>query len=291
MEIKNSTALSLKKSDENRALVVIATLNTKDKDGDVLLPGAFGDQTVPVVGAHDWHMPPIGKAHVYEEGNEALADIQFNGTDEGKNWYQALRFDWETPPPKAEYSWGFMVPPGNTHRGDFNGEQVRFLHADGSGHPLVIAEVSPVLRAASTNTRTLAIKAEEKPQATPEPVQGRKRPSFDTLIPQVKELINHLTLVHDMRVKDGKRLGAETIKSIDELSTAWQDLRRLARLPDLSQGYEAQDQAILRRHAEHQAAQKRQRAEDEAELRARDEAITQRQQARLNTLATPMAGR
>jgi hypothetical protein len=168
---------AVKKLGEGKATVVIATLRTKDRDGDVLLPGAFGDQIVPVVGAHDWKMPPIGKARVFEQGNEAIADISFNlDTTEGKNWYNAIRFDWENPPPKAQYSWGFQVPPTHTHRGKHENEDVRFLHASESGEPLPIAEVSPVLLAAGRNTRSLSVKAfEDLPE--PETTTGE----FDDL--------------------------------------------------------------------------------------------------------------
>lgn len=170
METKTSN-IAVKRAGEGKATVVIATLGVKDKDGDVLLAGAFGDQVVPVVGAHEWKMPPIGKARIREVGQEAVADIEFNDTTEGQNWYQALKFDWEHPPAKQQYSWGFQVPQTHTHRGKHHNEDVRFLHGSDKGEPLPIFEVSPVLVGAGHNTRSLSIKAFDDLPA-PEEAEG-----------------------------------------------------------------------------------------------------------------------
>ncbi len=169
MEYKAS-APQIKAAGEGKATVVIATLLTKDRDGDVLLHGAFGDQVVPVVGAHDWKSPAIGKAHIREHGHEAVADIEFYlTTDAGKNWYHAIKEDFDRPPATQEYSWGFSVGPDNFKRGVHNGETVRFLKASDDGKPIKIHEVSPVLVAAGTNTRSVSVKETQgMEQETPE---------------------------------------------------------------------------------------------------------------------------
>lgn len=157
MERKNFLP-EIKRTDEGSALVVIATLGVKDKDGDVLLPGAFGDQVVPVVGAHDWHSYTIGKASIREAGNEAVADVKFNDTDLGLNWYKSIKFDWNNPPPKQQYSWGFSLKAENVRFAEHEGTGVRFLSASADGAPITIHEISPVLVGAGMNTRSVDVK-------------------------------------------------------------------------------------------------------------------------------------
>jgi hypothetical protein len=157
----------IKRADEGSALVVISTLNTIDKDLDVTKAGFFGEQHVQVVGAHDWRSIPIGKSRIYELGNEALAEIKFNDTSAGQDWYRAIKFDKENGIPKQEYSYGFLIRPGGSQQGVVDGKSVRFLGplSDGSPGGDVI-EVSPVLRGAGEGTRTLDIKADKLHQAT-----------------------------------------------------------------------------------------------------------------------------
>lgn len=150
----------VKAADEGRALVVIATLNAIDQDGDVTLPGYFGEQVAPSVGAHDWASVPIGKARVFEQGNEALAEIRFNlDTAGGKDWFAAVKFDLANPPARQEYSYGFDILAGGTRHGEFEGREVRFLSPTPEGAPgCRVLEVSPVLLGAGVGTRTLEAK-------------------------------------------------------------------------------------------------------------------------------------
>ena len=158
METKTGQ-VSVKQAGEGKATVVIATMGVKDRDGDVILPGAFGEQIVPVVGAHEWRSVPIGKARVFESGSEAIAEITFNTeTTLGKDWYEAIKFDWANPPARQQYSWGFSVSPQHMKHGPHNGEHVRFLKATDEGEPLPIHEVSPVLVGAGANTRSVSVK-------------------------------------------------------------------------------------------------------------------------------------
>jgi hypothetical protein len=157
---RKSCAAQIKRVSAGQATVVIATLGVRDKDGDVIMPGFFGEQVVQVAPAHDWHAVPIGKARVYEESSEALADITFNlKTAGGKDWHEAILFDFEHPPAKQEYSFGFRILEGGSEHGSHAGEQVRFLRPLRDGRPgLDMVEVSPVMRGAGQHTRTLAVK-------------------------------------------------------------------------------------------------------------------------------------
>ncbi len=130
---------------------VFATLNVVDKDGDVTLPGAFGKQTAVVVPTHDWSSVPLGKGTTREAGDEAIVDFKLNlDSPTAKEWHSALKFDLDEGPRKQEWSYGFDILEES--RGEFKGEQVRFLKS------LRIHEVSPVLVGAGVNTRTLSMK-------------------------------------------------------------------------------------------------------------------------------------
>ena len=130
---------------------VFATLNVVDMDGDVTLPGAFGKQTVVIVPTHNWSSVPLGKGTTREAGDEAIVDFKLNlDSPTAKEWHSALRFDLEQGQPLQEWSYGFDIREKS--RGEFEGEQVRFLKS------LRVHEASPVLVGAGVNTRTLALK-------------------------------------------------------------------------------------------------------------------------------------
>lgn len=140
-------------SEKGEGIAVIATLGAVDKDNDVTLEGAFGDQIVPVVPAHNWHEAPLGKASVWEQGSEVVAEFKLNlKTSLGREWYEALRFDLEHPPAKQQWSYAFSIPEGGAKDGVFENQPVRFLKK------LKIHEISPVLLGAGVDTRTVAMK-------------------------------------------------------------------------------------------------------------------------------------
>lgn len=140
-------------SEKGEGVAVIATLGAVDKDNDVTLEGAFGDQIVPVVPAHNWHEAPLGKASVREQGSEVVAEFKLNlKTSLGREWYEALRFDLEHPPAKQQWSYAFSIPEGGAKDGVLENHPVRFLKK------LKIHEISPVLLGAGVDTRTVAMK-------------------------------------------------------------------------------------------------------------------------------------
>ena len=138
---------------------IIATLNVLDKDHDVTFPGAFGEQTVLVLPAHNWSSdkPPLGKAVIREVGDLVFADFKLNmKTQGGKEWAEHLKFDLEHGDPVQEWSYGFRINEagqGTWPQGDPNGEQARFLKA------LKVDEVSPVVVGAGEGTGTVSAKS------------------------------------------------------------------------------------------------------------------------------------
>lgn len=149
--------------DEGHGLARIATLSAIDHDGDTYAGGAFahsGDQWAQILPAHNWSSAPLGKARVFERGDEALAELHFNlGTQAGKEWHAALKFDLEgcdgtgSRHPVQEWSYGFHVLDAAHEERD--GDRVRVLKR------LKVFEVSPVVQGAGVGTGTLAMKAAE----------------------------------------------------------------------------------------------------------------------------------
>lgn len=140
---------------------VIATLNVKDHDGDVTLPGFFGsDHPTVIVGSHDWSQIMLGKGRIREDGEQAVFSGKFNLDDpEAKALHSKLMYDLANPPAAIEWSYGFEVLPGGRKAGQHAGEQVSFLGPLDDGSPgAKVWEVSPVMAGAGIGTGTLAAK-------------------------------------------------------------------------------------------------------------------------------------
>lgn len=147
METKS---LQIKSIGDGTASVVFATLNVIDKDGDLTINGAFGNQTAAISPAHKWEHPSLGIAKVREQGNEAIADLQFNmDMPAARDWHAAIKFAFENGAPQ-EFSYGFNILASRPDT--INGRSVRVLER------LKVLEVSPVMQGAGVNTRTLAVK-------------------------------------------------------------------------------------------------------------------------------------
>lgn len=142
--------------DEGHGLARIATLSAIDKDGDTYASGAFGGaggQWGHILAAHNWSHIPLGKARVYEEGDQALAELHLNlDIPAGRDWHAALKFDLghASDHPVVEWSYGFQVLDSAMETRA--GERVRVLKR------LQVFEVSPVVRGAGNGTGTLAMK-------------------------------------------------------------------------------------------------------------------------------------
>jgi HK97 family phage prohead protease len=147
----------LKQIDEAKGQVtaVIATLNVKDHDGDVILPGAFDTQEAQIVPVHDWDSVPLGRASISETNNEVVAKMRFNlDIEDARKWHSAIKFDYEAGNPLQEYSFGYEIK--QAEKGDFKGERVQFLKK------LKVIEVSPVMLGAGIGTGTVDVKKNKK---------------------------------------------------------------------------------------------------------------------------------
>jgi HK97 family phage prohead protease len=124
----------------------LAKIGTLDLDGDILVPGLLraSPSHVSCLGAHNHAAVPIGKAAITEVGEYLMADITFNDSSPGEDWWRALQHDFETPPRVQEFSFGFRVIEQEDSR--LEGQRVRFLKA------IRLHEVSPVVLGASIDS-------------------------------------------------------------------------------------------------------------------------------------------
>lgn len=131
---------------------IIATLNVKDHDGDVTLPGAFGrKEGIPLLVGHQMHGLPVGKGRVYEEGHQAVFEGQFNlGSQHGKDAYETVKFMGMD----GDWSYGYTVKAHQRGHISENGKSVpvRFLKS------LDVLEASIVGIGAGVGTGTASVK-------------------------------------------------------------------------------------------------------------------------------------
>lgn len=151
MDHKNLKEFKVK--DNGTVEAVFATLNVRDHDGDVTVPGAF-EQTRPVTISPYNHASivggalPAGKAMITADDVEAkLSGSFFMQTTQGKDTFEVVR----EMGPDQQWSYGYDVL--DAVAGEKDGQAVQFLRK------LDVYEVSPVIRGAGINTRTTAVKS------------------------------------------------------------------------------------------------------------------------------------
>lgn len=130
---------------------VFATLNVKDHDGDVTVPGAFSNQTVIVEPwNHSYTEPPVGRGEIFERENEAvIAGKFFLDTHGGAEHYSVVKALQDI----QEWSYSFYIVEAEF--GKLNGEDVRFLKK------MDVLGVGPVTRGAGLDTRVTVIKGKK----------------------------------------------------------------------------------------------------------------------------------
>lgn len=202
------------KAEKGEATIVFATLGVVDKDGDVIEKGAFGnEQEAAIVPAHDWTSVPLGKARIFEQGDEAIAELKFNmGIQAGRDWFKAIQFDLENGTPVQEFSFGFTVKEAG--EGVVDDQHVRMIK------DVEVHEVSPVLRGAGQNTRTLATKSGIKfdgDSLTQDSKAGIKlKDQVDSTLASITELVRRVKSLADLRAKDGRGLSVDLKDSLKD---------------------------------------------------------------------------
>lgn len=202
IELK-ARASEVKQTGEGRVQAVFATMNVIDKDGDVTIPGAFGEQEVVIVPAHNWGSVPLGKGTIREIGEEAIADLRFNlESQTAAEWFSALKFDLENGTKLQEWSYGFTVK--ESEWGDHEGERVRFLKR------MDVHEVSPVLVGAGENTRTLAVKSANDRRPLGEQIKG--------VLEDVRDVSTRIAEIRDLRARKGKDISEERLAEAEAVT-------------------------------------------------------------------------
>ncbi len=174
LEMKSFGPFEIKSEDRGEVMAVVATLGVVDKDGDVILPGAFppGGSKVKLSGyGHDVvteGKAPVGKGVVYEENGQAIFKGQFfMSTQRGREAFHT------TKELGAEGEWSFGFPKA-VKTADLT-DDWRAKGAKRVIAGLMPIEASPVFVGAGWGTGTLLTKsADEAPEAeaaTEEPVE------------------------------------------------------------------------------------------------------------------------
>jgi len=141
---------------EGEVRAIISTMNIIDKDGDLTLPGAFGEQRVIIsaYGHGSWSGAlPVGKGRIHEEGEEAIMDgAFFLDTVNGRETYQTVKDVGELQ------EWSYALPEIDYEMQTIDGQRVRVLKK------ITVNEVSPCLMGSGFHTRTLEIKQIANPR-------------------------------------------------------------------------------------------------------------------------------
>lgn len=154
MKTKQLTHVEIKDETQGTVEAVFSTFNTVDSDKDVTLPGAFTEGAPTRISAYghtSWHdlggRLPVGKGTIRTNETEAILEGRFFlNTALGRDTFEVVKEMGDL----QEWSYGY--DPIKFSFGEFEGERVRFLEKLG------VDEVSPVLKGAGINTRTISTK-------------------------------------------------------------------------------------------------------------------------------------
>lgn len=156
MKRKALSDIEIPDSDQGVIQAVFATLNVKDHDGDVTLPGAFEQGQKVLISQYNhgtWKMGalPAGIGTIKEDGLKAILTGQFFlKTHAGRETFESIKAVKEAGG-DTEYSYGYDVL--DQAPGSHEGAKANFLKK------LKVIEVSPVLRGAGLGTETVSIKS------------------------------------------------------------------------------------------------------------------------------------
>ena len=140
--------VTVKADDDTRSVTArFATLNVIDHDGDMIMPGAIGEQSV-FMGAynHDWAMLPPGMGATYETDSEALFRGEFFDTWSGDEHYKTIK----AAGGQMDWSFRFFVEDG--------GWETRDSEEFYAIRKARVTHVAPVESGAGINTTTLEVK-------------------------------------------------------------------------------------------------------------------------------------
>jgi HK97 family phage prohead protease len=232
METKRFKAISLEFKDDQPGHIVIkfSRLNDRDKDNDVTVPGAFGNQRVLLsVYNHGTSIGkgaealPIGKGEISEIGDIAVFDGDFFlDTQSSIDHYRTLKNTGDL----QEYSYSFDVTQKSFGKWK-DGVDVRFIEKS------KVYEVSPVLVGAGNDTETMAIKNADKSTLIDGAKSKQYKEHAELVLEACADFVKRSQSIADLRTEEGKEAASEKnregLKAIAaELSKAASDLKRIA---------------------------------------------------------------
>jgi hypothetical protein len=188
----------IKDADQGVVELVFATFNKVDKDGDVTLKGAFEGNPPVVLSAYghkSWDGElPLGTGTIREDESEAVAEVKFLlDTTHGRDAFLTVKALSDV----GLQEWSYSLEDVKAHRGDFEGKNVRFLER------IFVKEISPVLRGAGTDTRTLDVKSDDE-RLTKFSEQA------DAALRGVKQLVEMAVERLPLRAAEGKSISEQT---------------------------------------------------------------------------------
>lgn len=157
MDYKHYTLKVLEADEKGHFRAVFATMNVVDKQDDLTIPGAFGQQDVILSQWNhgSWQSGasalPIGVGKIFEEGNDAIIAGEFALEDaDAQKTYKMLKYLKEKG---RNVEWSYALPEIEFENREQDGKRIRVLKR------IKVNEVSPVLMGAGINTRLLYIKS------------------------------------------------------------------------------------------------------------------------------------
>lgn len=206
---KTISGVTVKDADAGTVSAVFSTFNVVDKDGDLTLPGAIKDGMEVVISAygHQSHFGalPAGKGVIHTTKTEAILDGQFFlNTTAGRETFEVVKELGQLQ------EWSYSLHDVTRKSSEVDGQHISILENIG-----LIKEVSPVLRGAGVDTRTLVAK-------------GLKfNEEGDAVMAAVKSYLDRAGEVMALRGAKGRTLGQESADLVKEIDDALVQLRGL----------------------------------------------------------------
>lgn len=213
MHTKQLARVEIKDEDRGEVAAVFSTFDVIDSDNDVTVKGAFTDGAPVAISAYghrSWSGElPVGKGLIRELSTEAVMEGRFfMDTQKGRDTFLTVKAMSEGD---SLQEWSYSLDNIKGRRGEFDGKQVRYIEA------VDVTEVSPVLKGAGINTRTLATKG-----------QGQKFSEHATAVmADVDGLITRATEVMALRAQKGKGIGDESADLLEHLTSELDRLKEL----------------------------------------------------------------
>lgn len=206
MDSKSLLSVEIKDAEKGEVEAVFATLNVKDKDDDVTIPGAFDSGAEVIISSYNhgvWKGAlPVGKGVIHEVGDSVVMKGQFfMDTQSGRDTFSVVK----ALGTKQEWSYGFDVV--DSAPGEHKGENVRYLKK------MAVHEVSPVLRGAGIGTRTTYAK--------------NFGDEISETVEAVSAAVKSAERVVALRAEKGKELSQVNKARLDELAVAVEKLKSL----------------------------------------------------------------